>query len=422
MSASPHAPPLSGSVAAEAGVPDFAPPWLRHQLPVYSPLPLRATLSSLDALLWPAADPRPALLGVLLSTYDATTGVLCGSGTQALRLALRVARQLAGGALRVALPAFSCFDVAAAAVAEGAEILLYDLDPATLAPDLDSLDNAFRHGARVVVAAPLYGIPLEWESLRTRCEAHDAVLVEDAAQGFGAAWRGRRLGGLGALSVLSFGRGKGWTGGRGGALLLRAEMAGAALPVPEVATLRTEASTLAVSAIQAALGRPALYRLPVSIPWLRLGETVYHDAAPPTWMPRSAAAMLLRTRVLAEREAASRRRHAAALLDSLRPSQAMLPVGTPPEAEPGYLRLPVRLARGMVGFPDSRAALRLGIAPSYPTPLAELPALRARLIEAVPWPGARELARTLVTLPTHSRLLDAERAQVLRMIDNYPGS
>ena len=53
-------------------------------------------------------------------------------------------------------------------------------------------------------------------------ERHGLAVVEDAAQGLGATWRGRPLGSFGDVSVLSFGRGKGWTGGVGGALLAEA--------------------------------------------------------------------------------------------------------------------------------------------------------------------------------------------------------
>jgi perosamine synthetase len=405
----------NGRGAAAGGVAG----WLRHQLPVYSPLPFGATLPALAAWARPAADPRPALLASLLAEYDAASGVLCGSGTQALRLALELVLRQADG-MRVALPAFSCYDVAAAAVATGAEVLLYDLDPATLAPDADSLEQVLRLGARVVVAAPLYGVPLDWESVRARCEAHGASLVEDAAQGFGAAWRGRPLGSLGDVSVLSFGRGKGWTGGRGGALLLRGAAAGRLdLPPFGATTAREEMSTAATSAVQAALGRPSLYHIPVSLPWLRLGETVYHDAAPPTPMARAAAEILRRTRALADREAEARRHHARSLLDAIRPGTEARPVAVEPGAEPGYLRLPIRAAQGMHGFRDPNTARRLGIAPSYPAPLSELAALRPRLVQGAACPGAAELARTLVTLPTHSCLRAGEREQVLRLVNTY---
>jgi dTDP-4-amino-4,6-dideoxygalactose transaminase len=54
------------------------------------------------------------------------------------------------------------------------------------------------------------------------------------------------------------------------------------------------------------------------------------------------------------------------------------------------------------------AARRLGLAPSYPTALGALPSLRALLRGPVAQPGAEELARTLITLPTHGGMTEWE--------------
>src|SRR5207247_11224127 len=112
-------------------------------------------------------------------------------------------------------------DVATAAVAVNARIALYDGHPATLAPDLASLTATLAEGARIVVVAPLYGMPVDWDAVEQCVAEFGALAIEDAAQGHGACWRGRPLGGLARPSVLSFSRGRGWTAGRGGALLVR---------------------------------------------------------------------------------------------------------------------------------------------------------------------------------------------------------
>jgi dTDP-4-amino-4,6-dideoxygalactose transaminase len=90
----------------------------------------------------------------------------------------------------VALPGYTCYDVATAAVGADARILLYDLDPETLAPDWGSLERTLEAGAGVVVLAPLYGYPFDWSAGEALAARHDAILVEDAAQGAGGTWRG----------------------------------------------------------------------------------------------------------------------------------------------------------------------------------------------------------------------------------------
>ncbi|NIN10957.1 MAG: hypothetical protein GTN62_04420, partial [Gemmatimonadales bacterium] len=194
---------------------------LRHQLPAYSPISLAAIGSATFRALGLLGDPRVGLSDYLRERYAAEAVVLYGSGTEALVDALRIAGSIAGRRATVAIPAFNCFNVAAAAVAAEVPISFYDLDPSTLNPDWESLVDRMADGARVVVTAPLYGIPVDHDTLAESVAAYGAAVIEDAAQGFGAAWRGRPLGALGNISVVSFGRGKGWTGGRGGALLLR---------------------------------------------------------------------------------------------------------------------------------------------------------------------------------------------------------
>lgn len=388
---------------------------LRHQLAVYSPVSLRAGGRAAGDALRRGPDPRALLLAELLRDFAAESGALSGSGTQALQLALAEARRR-GGDAPVALPAFSCYDVAAAAVGAGVRVALYDVDPGTLAPDPASLERVLANGAGAVVAGPLYGVPPEWDALREAADRHGALLVEDAAQGHGASWRGRPLGSLGDLSVLSFGRGKGWTGGRGGALLARGGEAAApgALPVPSPAD---EAKTAVLLAAQWLLGRPEVYGIPASIPGLGLGETTYHDPAPPAGITRAAAALLRHAREGSRGEAAARRENAAALLARLPAAGGARAVRVPAGGEAGWLRLPVRVPGGMDGLASHARARRLGVAASYPTTLAALPQLRPLLAgPETRWPGAEALVRELVTLPTHSRVTAAEREEILAML------
>jgi dTDP-4-amino-4,6-dideoxygalactose transaminase len=389
-----------------------------QQPPVYSPLSAADVVRAVPAALGAGGDPHAELGAVLRADFAADAVTLGGSGTEALVLALQLAtRTHPAGEAIVALPAFCCYDVAAAACAADVRIALYDVDPATLGPDLDSLEAVLRAGAHAVVAAPLYGLPIAWDAAERLAASYGAVLVEDAAQGHGAAWRGAPLGALGSISVLSFGRGKGWTGGGGGALLLRGEAARAAPVLEPGAGMTREAKLLAAALAQAALGRPALYGLPAALPWLHLGETIYREAAPPRTLPRSAAKLLLASRDAAAGEARQRRANAAALLEALEGIPGVRTCVPPPDAAPGYLRLPVRLVRGVARISARRDAGRLGIAPTYPQTLAHLPQVRARLVPVwQEWPGAERLVHELVTLPTHSRVTADEGQTLVRLL------
>jgi len=390
---------------------------IRHQLAVYSPVPIGAPLRGVAAALRVTTDPRPALIDALQRDFDATSVVLTGSGTQALQVAIAHAVRRAGGETSVALPAFSCFDVASAAIGANVSTSLYDLDPGTLAPDLASFERVLSAGARVAVVAPLYGMAVDWDALETLAIKYGTILIEDAAQGHGATWRGRPLGALGEISTLSFGRGKGWTGGGGGAVLFRrGNLADSA--TPDAPRTAVEARTLAGLVAQWTLGRPSVYGIPHSIPALGLGETTFHPPVTPTDITRGAAAAALHGARASREEAARRRENARWFRERVPQCDWIRSIRPTPGAAPGYLRLPIRFARGLSAMASPTRPLALGVAPSYPSTLADL--APGRTGPERRWPGADELARDLVTLPTHSRLTGAERDEIVRMLHQKP--
>jgi hypothetical protein len=341
--------------------------------------------------------------------------LLSGSGTEALGLALEAAERLLGERRAVALPAFSCFDVAAAAARFGRPVRFYDVDPATLGPDPESLRDAVRAGAGIVVIASLFGVPVDWESLDALLA--DVVVVEDAAQGHGGRWDATRLGAHARLGVLSFARGKGWTGGAGGALLVRRSAdLGTAFARPLQAEPGADLRILVRAGAHRALGRPGLYRIPRSLPLLALGETRFRAARQPQGMPASAAALLLDSWSAAEREAEARRRAGLEYRAGL--DRMGIPgVAVAERGEAGYVRFPVVLRGGMEGFPDPRRAESLGAAPSYPVPLPALPAMVPLTADrGLAWPGAAHIAAELVTLPTHGLTRADERRALLELL------
>ena len=380
----------------------------RRQLPVYSPLPFAAVAATFGT-----ADPRRAVAAQLQTHYGSAGVCLTDSGTSALMLALRIAQQRRPDAV-CALPGFGCFDLATAAIGAGVTVALYDVDPRTLLPDLTSLAQVLAAGAAAVVVVHLFGNPVPLAPIQQLAGSAGALLIEDAAQGIGGAWAGRPLGAAGDVGVLSFGRGKGVTGGAGGALLINAPLLLPWQPTIEEGRASRLKSALALTA-QWAMGRPTLYGIPASIPWLGLGETPFHAPHEPVAMSPFSARALTRTWPLAFEEAEQRRANVQSMLRSARARGAVPPVAA--EGVPGWLRLPVHGPEH--GFAGTDAAAVLGILPSYPIALDQLPALeRARRV-ASPLPGATRLARHLWTAPTHSRLSASDGDRVADWIESH---
>ncbi len=368
--------------------------------PVSSPVPAGALAAAAAAALG-RGSPRAELEALLLERFAADAVMLCDSGTHALQVALSLAIRETGKN-GVALPAYSCYDVATAGLAARARLEFYDISPETLAPEPESLTAALARGVAAVVVVHAFGIPVDIPDLRSRVEASGAVLIEDAAQGHGGSLGGRPLGSLGTLSVLSFGRGKGWTGGGGGALLARDGFGAAtrALPLPQ--PRRGGAVVLlARLAAQGVLGRPVLYGLPSRLPWLGLGETRFAPPSPARAMGRAAAAAVMAADAASAAEAAARRRNAAVLRARLTAVPGLwLPSQPPGGGVPGYLRLPVRKP-GVAAEEVVRGGRSVGVLPSYPRALSSLPEVAGVIGTARRTPGADALARELFTVPVH---------------------
>lgn len=383
---------------------------LRRQLPVSSPVTLPGLLRGLGGAV--GADVGSLVASELRSRFGVVAVTLCDSGTSALVLAIRAAVPRGG---TVAFPSYGCVDLAAAALFSGVQVRLYDLDPTTLAADLESLERTLQRGVDAVVAVHLYGYPADVPAMKTLAHAYGAALIEDAAQGAASRIHGQAVGALGDLSILSFGRGKGTTGGRGGAVLA-ADAEWSDRLEPHLGTVKRTGPSgwgdLTRTAAHWLLGRPSLYALPAAIPGLRLGEMVYHAAHEPAPMSRAASSLVRSALRLEAREVASRRRNAAFLEQAAAGASGITPIRPLPGSFAGYLRFAVLDSGRRLPAPA------LGVARGYPRASFDQPELRPQLHADESEPlGGRHLRDSLFTLPVHGLVTTSDLARLRRWLD-----
>ena len=130
--------------------------------------------------------------------------IACSSGTDALWLALEGAGIGRGDA--VITTAFSFFATVSAILRTGAQPLLADIDPETFNLDPVAVRACLRAApaARAILPVHLYGQTVDWECFELLQQEYRVVLIEDAAQAFGACWDGRPAGSLGDAAAFSF--------------------------------------------------------------------------------------------------------------------------------------------------------------------------------------------------------------------------
>ncbi|MGH7247571.1 MAG: DegT/DnrJ/EryC1/StrS family aminotransferase, partial [Pseudomonadota bacterium] len=288
----------------------------RRQLPVHSPISLAALNGAAAAATTGRTTSLRAVASQLRKQYATPRVVLTDSGTSALVMAFRLA---VGEGKVVAIPGYACVDVVAAARFADVRVRVYDIEPETLSPNLESLERTLNRGAHAVLVAHLYGYPSDMDAVLALAERFGIPVIEDAAQAAGATYQGRPLGAFGALSVLSFGRGKGVTGGGGGALLINDSRFDEPLEsaLSQIGRPSRGVPNLLVATALWALGRPSLYGIPSRIPMLRLGETVYRAAHEPQSISAFSAALVARGLQAAPREINTRSRVAALLSNAV---------------------------------------------------------------------------------------------------------
>lgn len=372
----------------------------RHQLAVAPRITAGSLVDAALTLLSPR-DQVAALSARLEREFIADRCVLTDSGTSALLLALRL---LAGENGTVALPGYGCVDLTSAARFAGVKVILYDVEPDTLSPDLDSVAAVLRRGVDAILVAHYYGYPADVRGVRELASRCGVPVLEDAAQAAAGTLHGARLGSLGDVSVLSFGRGKGLFGGHGGALLVRSTVNGAGLAPLQPLGTRRGAGDFVAAVVQWLLGRPRVYGIPASVPWLHLGEMVYRPAHDPRRLSLVAAS-LVRAALANEASDSRARLHKATALHALASDMADLtPVRPIAGGESGYLRFAVHDRSRL-----RRPAPRLGVMRGYPLTLRQQPELAPQLVAGQPaTAGADELSRSLFTLPTHFSVTHAD--------------
>ena len=138
---------------------------------------------------------------------DVAHGIGCASGTDALWLAMAAAEVGSGDA--VLTSPFTFFSTVSSILRVEARPILADIDPKTYNLDPVRVAATLKNlpaGARVRAVLPvhLYGQCADWDQFTQLQQEFGILLIEDAAQAFGATWNDRPAGSLGDLAAFSF--------------------------------------------------------------------------------------------------------------------------------------------------------------------------------------------------------------------------
>ncbi len=334
------------------------------------------------------------VLGRDLSEFENAFAAYCGvgygagtnSGSSAIELALRACG--IGPGDEVIVPAHTFIASVMAVLNVGATPVLVDVEPRAFSLDIDLAAKAVTARSKAVLVVHLYGQMADMGALEDLARGHDLLLIEDAAQAHGAAFRNRKAGSFGACGCFSFYPTKnlGAAGDAGMVVTSNASLA------RRLKRLRNH-------------GRSSHDR------FVEVGFNERMD---------NLQAAILNVKLPNLEEWNDRRRKHAALYDRL---LAGLPLSLPEEL-PGrrhvYHQYVVRARRrsALAKHLESRA---IGTAVHYASPLHRQPALRDLGPLAGRFPVTERLAREVLSLPVHPYLREKDVRRVAREITAFFG-
>lgn len=327
-----------------------------------------------------------------------------------MSLALEAMQRIADPRRRqVVIAGYTCYSVPAAVERAGLEIRLCDVDPKNLSMRTEDLRKFDFSKVLCIVSANLYGMPNNLLELEQFAADRGVFLLDDAAQSLGARLEGRPAGGFGDVGLYSFDKGKNITTMQGGALASRhAHLATKITELLDRWPAPSLPSTLAYAAklsIYSMLLKPAFYGITQKLPFLGLGRTPYELTCPQTQLSECLSGLGLRLARKLDDINRNRQQNALRLREHLEDIPGVKLIDEVPGSECVYSRFPIRIldptARNSILEGFRRAGI--GATCSYPNALADVPELSGKLRpEDAYQPGARAIAHTIVTLPTHA--------------------
>ncbi len=368
---------------------------------------LAATTAALDAQHYVLGPPTETFEVAAAQACNTAHAVGCASGTDALWLALAAAHIGPGDA--VLTTPFSFFATVSSILRAGATPVLADIDPFTfnLSPasaarvlnQLPATHPGLR--PRAILPVHLFGQCADMDALGDLAGPRELALVEDAAQAFGATWRGRPAGSLGVAAAFSFYPTKNLSAaGDAGLVTSNSDEVAERARMLRTHGMRRRYThdevgwNARLDGIQAAV-------LSVKLPHL------------PAWNRR-------RAQLAARYDALLRAACPVAPPGSTEPGDGIVLPCTDPRAGHVFHQYVIRATR--------RDALRehlarLGVASEiyYPTPLHQQPALK-HLFVGARLPESERACREVLALPLFPELREEEQDRVVEAISSFFGT
>ena len=387
--------------------------------PAAAPIYLKDIISGIKAL-FRGQQELHRFESELKDYFGVTDCFLLSSGKAALAFSLLTLKERHPEKYEVVVPAYVCYSVPSAVVHSGLKVVPCDLKRNTLEMDPNKLSPLLTDTTLCVIVPHLFGIPAHMSEIEKLCHKKGIIVIEDAAQVIGVRYNGTLLGTQGDIGFFSLGRGKSLSTVEGGILITKDASLGKLL---RARLLRLGSYTgidklilLLKAMLLVVFSRPNLYWFPKSLPFLRLGETVYDPHFPLKKMCEVQAGLARNWRKKLTYFNTKRKKNAVTFLRALS-KKPLSPFISNNGQPPACLRFPILVKEKahkdhILSESDKRG---LGLMHTYPDSIDGIPELAKMLNpykhEEQPrnptnpshprYPEAKRMAEHILTLPVH---------------------
>lgn len=345
------------------------------------------------------------------------------SGRAGLLLILRGLHSLRPDRNVVALPAYTCFSVAAAIVRAGMKLHPVEIDPETLDFDFDQLAAVPEKRLLCILMSHLFGLVNDIRRIQSVARSKGAFLIDDAAQALGGLRGGIAAGAGGDVGLYSFGRGKVLGTISGGLVVTNSEEIARAveaefrlLPAP---SWKVKLRLLLETPSYSIFLKPSRYWIPNLVPFLKLGATEFNPNFQFARMSPLTSALISQLLCQVERLNAVRASNARCIALALNGNSDFIIPKAAPTSRAIYVRLPA-IAKDAITRTRALERLRaagIGATAFYPSAICDIPGIERHM--AVPTfhrLQAESLARRLMTLPTHAFVTPGDISRMVRTL------
>jgi dTDP-4-amino-4,6-dideoxygalactose transaminase len=194
----------------DAAIPFFQPYLTGRELP--------AVAEAILSRRWSGNGPFARRCSETLLKMTGRPSFLTPTGTHALEIAVMALGADPGG--EVILPSYTFASTATCLLQAGLTPVFVDVREDTLNIDESLIDQAVTPHTRAIMPVHYAGVAADMDAIDAIARRHGLAVIEDAAQGVNASYKGRPLGTLGDLGAYSFHESKNFACGQGGAIVV----------------------------------------------------------------------------------------------------------------------------------------------------------------------------------------------------------